>query len=192
MREFDYKNKVITIPNILSFLRICLIPVIAYYYIVKRAYKTSIGLLFLSGLTDIVDGFIARHFKMISNVGRILDPVADKLTQLVIMFCLCFRYPHITVILVLFIIKELANGIIALLMLKKAKVPYDSRWHGKLNTVCIYFMIMLHFFWVDIPVFISDVSILIPFVMMIVSFVLYTIQNLKIIKRNSNLQEQCI
>ncbi|MDD4773665.1 MAG: CDP-alcohol phosphatidyltransferase family protein [Eubacteriales bacterium] len=71
------ESRVITIPNILSFFRICLIPVIVWLYIVKENSIWAGYLLILSGVTDIIDGFIARNFHMISNLGKVLDPIAD-------------------------------------------------------------------------------------------------------------------
>ena len=81
-------NKVFTIPNILSFFRLILIPVLIWSYVVKKNYAATGWILLLSGLTDIADGFIARRFHMISKLGKILDPVADKLTQATMLFCL--------------------------------------------------------------------------------------------------------
>ena len=74
-------NRIITVPNLLSFFRFCLIPVIIWSYCVKENPLLAGEILLLSGLTDLADGYIARRFHMISNLGKILDPVADKLTQ---------------------------------------------------------------------------------------------------------------
>lgn len=77
----SYQNKILTIPNVLSFFRLCLIPVIIWMYCSKRDYVRTAVILLLSGATDILDGFIARRFNMVSDLGKVLDPVADKLTQ---------------------------------------------------------------------------------------------------------------
>lgn len=82
------QNRILTIPNMLSALRICMIPLLVWLYYVKQDYLRTGGLLILSGLTDVVDGFIARRFQMISNLGKVLDPIADKLTQGAMLFCL--------------------------------------------------------------------------------------------------------
>ena len=74
-------NRIITVPNLLSFFRLCLIPVIIWSYCVKKNPLLAGEILLLSGLTDLADGYIARRFHRISNLGKILDPVADKLTQ---------------------------------------------------------------------------------------------------------------
>ena len=78
--ENKYQKKILTIPNILSIFRICLIPFTAYLYVCKKEYLLTLWMLILSGITDIIDGSIARSFNMIIDFGKILDPIADKLT----------------------------------------------------------------------------------------------------------------
>ena len=80
----NWKKEILTIPNLLSVFRIALIPVYLNIYL-DGAYGRAAAVLAVSCLTDLVDGKIARKFNMISNVGKVLDPLADKLTQLV--FC---------------------------------------------------------------------------------------------------------
>lgn len=75
-----YQKKILTIPNILSFFRLCLIPVIIWLYTEKQDYFWTLLVLLLSAVTDIVDGIIARKCNMISDFGKAFDPIADKLT----------------------------------------------------------------------------------------------------------------
>ena len=123
-------NKVFTIPNILSFFRLILIPVLIWSYVVKKDYATTGWILLLSGLTDIADGFIARKFHMISNLGKILDPVADKLTQATMLFCLFTRFPHMILPLVLMAFKELYMAVSSCLIMKKTGKVTGADWHG--------------------------------------------------------------
>ena len=109
----DYKNKIITMPNILSFFRLCLIPLIIWLYCVKQEYVWTFFVVGFSGLTDVVDGFIARRFNMISNFGKALDPIADKLTQLAMLVCLGLRFPWMFMLAAFLAAKELTTGIIA-------------------------------------------------------------------------------
>lgn len=176
-------NKVITVPNVLSFIRLCLIPVIIWEYIFLEWYGLAAVTVIISGITDVADGFIARKFNMVSHVGRILDPVADKLTQIAVIVCLCFRYVKMIIPLSVLVVKELANGIVALVMLKKTGNTMNSRWHGKLATVILYIMMVTHLFWIEIPAIISDVFICASVAAMVLSFILYTIQNVEAIKR---------
>lgn len=123
-------NKVFTIPNILSFFRLILIPVLIWSYVVKKNYAATGWILLLSGLTDIADGFIARRFHMISNLGKILDPVADKLTQATMLFCLFTRFQHMILPLVLMAFKELYMAVSSCLIMKKTGKVTGADWHG--------------------------------------------------------------
>ena len=141
----NYKDKILTIPNILSIIRILLlIPFIMLYE--KEKYGISIALLFLSGITDMVDGFIARRFNMISTVGKILDPLADKITQVTVAICLALKTPTIMPVLIVFCVKEFLMMIGSALLIKKGARPEEAKWWGKVGTVVIYgflFMVLL-------------------------------------------------
>ena len=95
------KKDVFTIPNILSFFRILLIPVIVVLYCVYQKYLISTLIIVISGITDVVDGKIARKFNMISDFGKFIDPVADKLTQAAMLFCLMTRYPEMLILIII-------------------------------------------------------------------------------------------
>ena len=122
MAESKYKDKILTIPNILSFFRICLIPVIVWLYIGKEDYSLTLIILILSGFTDVVDGIIARKCNMISDFGKAFDPIADKLTQAAMLCCLVVRFQHMMIPLVMLVIKEVFTGITALISIKK-RIP---------------------------------------------------------------------
>ena len=77
-REKDDRGRVITIPNLLSLLRLCLIPVIVWLYLVRGNQFAAGCLMVLSGLTDVMDGRIARRFHMVSDLGKALDPIAES------------------------------------------------------------------------------------------------------------------
>ena len=138
---------VFTIPNILSMIRICLIPFIVWYYFdttIEYNLLIVMGLVMVSGLTDVVDGFIARRFNMISEVGKILDPIADKLTQASVVFCLCTKHTVLIPLVIIIVIKELFMLIGTLVILNDvdAETPY-ARWWGKLATVLLYAIMVL-------------------------------------------------
>lgn len=178
-----YKNKIITIPNILSFFRLCLVPVIVWLYCVEKDYLLTAIVFIVSGLTDIVDGFIARKFNMISDFGKAFDPVADKLTQIAMMFCLSTRFELMRVLFVLLVIKEVLAATMNLITLKKAGYVVAAVWHGKVNTVLLYSTIFLHIVWFSIPVTISNILVGACIAMMLLSSVLYTMADLKDIKK---------
>lgn len=68
------KENVLTIPNLLSLFRLLLIPVIVWLYCVRQDYRWTIVALAVSGLSDILDGIIARKFNMVSDLGKIRIP----------------------------------------------------------------------------------------------------------------------
>ena len=178
-----YKNKIITIPNILSFFRICLIPVLVWLYCFKDDYLLTVIIFILSGITDVVDGFIARRFDMISDFGKAFDPVADKLTQITMLFCLVTRFELLLIPLVILIIKEVLAAIMNMITLEKAGFVVAAVWHGKLNTVFLYVTMFAHMIWYNIPETVSNVLIIICIVMMLISSFLYTKSDVKAIKK---------
>ncbi len=137
----------------------------------------------ISGLTDIVDGFIARRFDMISDFGKAFDPVADKLTQIAMMFCLVTRFPLMLIPLIILIIKEALAAIMNMITLEKAGFVVAAVWHGKVNTVLIYSMMFIHIVWFNIPQIVSDILIGICIAMMLISSFLYTKSDVKAIKK---------
>ena len=179
-RDSDfYKKKIITIPNILSTVRLAMIPFMLWAYCVLESPVITAILVVLSGLTDVVDGFIARRFNMISDLGKALDPVADKLTQIAILFCLVTRFPLILLPLILIIVKEISSGVLRAIILHKAKEVEGAVWHGKVNTVILYTVMFIHIVWYNIPAVVSTVCILVSTAMMMLSFVLYSIYCIK-------------
>lgn len=178
-----YKNKIITIPNILSFFRLCLIPIIVWLYCFRQSYLWTTVIFIISGLTDIIDGFIARKFNMISDFGKAFDPVADKLTQISMMFCLVTRFPLMLIPLVILILKEILAAVMNMITLEKAGFVVAAVWHGKLNTVLLYATMFIHIVWFSIPPVVSNVLITVCIAMMLLSSVLYTKSDVKAIKK---------
>lgn len=178
------ENKILTIPNILSFFRICLIPVIIWLFCVKHEYRWTGIVLIISGITDLADGFIARHFNRITNLGKILDPIADKLTQGAMLFCLITRFRFMLIPLLLLVVKEIFVGYTNLLVIRKTKQVLGAEWHGKASTCLLYAMMILHAFWHDIPLLVSNLSIAICTIMMATSLVIYGTRNIKTLRED--------
>ena len=176
------QSKILTIPNLLSFFRLCLIPVFMWLYCVERNYLWTGIILIISGLTDTVDGIIARKFNMISDLGKVLDPIADKVTQAAMLFCLLTRFPLMIAPLALMVVKEFFMGVTGLLVIQKTGKVFGADWHGKVNTWLLYAMMIIHVFWYNIPDVVSKVLIGICVVMMLISLVLYGRHNLKALR----------
>lgn len=180
-----YKNKIVTVPNILSLFRLCLIPLIVWLYCFEKHYGLTAIVFIVSGVTDVLDGIIARKFNMISDFGKAFDPVADKLTQITMMFCLVVRFHFMAVPLVILVVKELLAATMNMLTLKKAGFVVAAVWHGKLNTVLLYGTMFVHLVWINIPIIVSNILINACIVMMLISSVLYTVSDVKAIKKEN-------
>ena len=142
----NWKNEIFTIPNMLSLFRLVLIPVYVVIYLnaaTAMEYMLAGSILAASCLTDVVDGQIARHFNMISTVGKVLDPMADKVTQLALTICLSIRYPVLLYVLILFLAKEIFQVIAALINLRRGKMLPGALMVGKLCTTVLFVSLIL-------------------------------------------------
>ena len=138
--------------------------------------------LILSGITDLLDGYIARKYDAVSDLGKILDPVADKLTQIAMLLCLVTRFPLIWLPLCLMLFKEVFMMLSGLCIIKRSGQVLGADWHGKAATALLYAVMILHVFWVKIPHEISAITIIGCAVMIIISFVFYGIRNVNALK----------
>lgn len=125
------------IPNILSIIRICLVFVFIALFFADMIYA-ALFVFLLAGATDVLDGYLARRNGWISNLGKILDPFADKLMQCTVLVCLFIKH-YIPLWFVLpFIIKEVLMLLLGAIVIKRRSVVVVSKWYGKL-TVCIFY-----------------------------------------------------
>ncbi len=173
------KKDIMTIPNLMSLFRIILIPILVVLYIKYKNYSATIIVLLISGITDVADGFVARKFNMVSDFGKLFDPIADKLTQASLALCLWTRFPNMIYIFILMAIKETIMFVTGYLSVKSSGEMLAAVWHGKLNTVLIYTVILTHIIWYNIPMHISDILLFIVACMMILSLILYARMNIK-------------
>ena len=172
-----YQKKIITIPNILSFFRLCLIPLIVWLYIVKDDSVLTGFMVLFSSCTDVVDGYIARKFNMISDVGKVLDPIADKATQGVVVLLLTTKFPLLWIVVALIIIKELFMGITGYMIVKKCDIVLAAEWYGKLSTVIIVIGIVLLLFWPGMNTLVSNIVMIAVALSIVLALVLYAIRN---------------
>ena len=134
-----------TVPNWLSFFRIAMIPVFTVLFI-KDLYIPAFIVMIVAALTDLFDGKIARKYNMVSNLGKILDPVADKLSQMAIVIILIVKFwnDSIKFVLFLFIAKELIMILGGIFLLSKGLRPTAAEIWGKIATTVFYiFMIAI-------------------------------------------------
>lgn len=173
------KRGFFTIPNLLSVVRLCLVPLFMWLYCVKKDSLWTAIVLVLSGLTDLADGYIARRFDMISDVGKALDPIADKITQGAMLLALITQFPLMKVPFALLLVKEAVVGISSLVAIHKTDKVQGAVWHGKVTTTLLYATMVLHLLWPAIPAAFSNATIILCVGMMLVSMVLYALRNAK-------------
>ena len=172
----DWKREFCTIPNLLSLFRIILVPVYVTIYLNAtdvRDYYLAGGILAVSCLTDMVDGMIARHFNMISTVGKVLDPMADKVTQLALTICLSIRYPVLLYVLILFLAKEIFQVIAALINLRRGKMLPGALMAGKLCTTVLFVSLILLVLFPGISPAVVNTITLTDCVALLIAFISY-------------------
>ena len=138
----DWKKEILTVPNLLSLFRLLLIPVYMVIYLNANGNQTNYyiagAILAVSCLTDLIDGKIARHFNLITNVGKLLDPVADKATQFTLIVCLASRYPVLYYVIALFVVKEAFQLFAAYWLYRKGKILKGALISGKICTTVLF------------------------------------------------------
>ena len=172
MKHID-KSDILTIPNLLSLFRLLLIPLILWLYLVQKRYAVTVLVIAVSGASDIVDGWIARRFNMMSDLGKALDPVADKLTQAALVICLVSRYKLMWAVLILFAVKECLMAVWGALAIKRTGKVYGAKWYGKACTVVMYLVMMLLILLPDISAAAANTLIAICIAFMLLSLVMY-------------------
>lgn len=142
----DWKKEILSIPNLLSLFRLALIPVYILIYLNATNpsdYYLAAAVLAVSCLTDLIDGKIARHFNMITTLGKILDPLADKATQFSLIVCLSIKYPVLLYLIALFVIKESFQLIAGGINLRKGIMLKGALLTGKICTTILFISLIL-------------------------------------------------
>lgn len=166
------------IPNILTTVRLFLVPIFAYLMIGESNYYLAAVIFLLSGITDVVDGYIARHYKMITNFGKVYDPFVDKLMQITAVVCLVIEDLIPEWLLIVVILKEVTM-IIAGGILYIKKIVVSSNWSGKLSTVIFYLTVLSMMIWDNIPTALKVGLLSILVVSMLVAACYYIVDIIK-------------
>lgn len=146
MFRHRWKQEIFTIPNLLSFFRLLLIPVYMTVYLnagETRDYYFAGAILAVSCLTDALDGMIARHFHMVTTLGKILDPLADKITQFTLILCLSLRYAALRPVLYLLVVKELFQLVAAIVNFRQGRMLSGALVEGKISTAVLFTSLIL-------------------------------------------------
>lgn len=173
------KKDLWTIPNILCYIRFLLIPVFVVQYIradESREYMQTAAIVLASGLTDFLDGFIARTFDMVTELGKLIDPLADKLTQAALIFVLVFKFDwtiSLLMLVVLFVVMQLFLLVAGLAMIKKNKRLDGSKWFGKISTAVFYAVMLVLVAFPNVGESVANILMFICGAFLAMSFILY-------------------
>ena len=166
------KKDLLTIPNLLSLLRLALVPVFTSLYLQDRFHLASI-VLAISCLTDLMDGFIARRFHMVTDLGKFLDPLADKITQLALLLCLPSRYPLMKSLVPLFLTKEATQCGLAYFHFRQGKMLSGALWTGKISTAILFSSFLGLLVFPQLPFGLVNALVLIDSTVMILALASY-------------------
>ena len=171
------REELLTVPNLLSTFRLVL--AVLFWGIYQRYggmaenRKLLTGILLLSGITDFLDGKIARRFHMVSEVGKILDPIADKVTQGVLLICFFSEYEVAKGVFLLFLVKECYMSVMGTRAIKRVKKNEGAKWYGKINTAVFYAVMAVLVFIPDISEKAANLLILCCGAFMLLAFIMY-------------------
>lgn len=176
MKKGIAKREIFSIPNLMGYFRILLIPLFSWMYCTADStgdYYAAAVVVGISGLTDMFDGKIARRFHMVTELGKFVDPLADKLTQAALLICLAIRYPLMRAVLVLFVIKEGFMAVMGALLLPRGKKLDGAMWFGKVCTAVLYAVLFLLLLLPGIGTTVANVLIGICGAFLLFSFLMY-------------------
>lgn len=171
------------LPNILSIFRIVLIPIFLIVFLQQPPNGMLCAvILIVSGLTDCLDGFLARKLNMVTQLGKLLDPLADKLTQLAVSVCLAIRHKEFIIILCLLILKEFIMLLGGFKLIRQGVKLPSSKWFGKLATIVFYLVMTYIVYDVHISAFTMSILIWVVLAFAVLAFVQYVPEFLKLNK----------
>lgn len=181
MRGKARKEDLFKIPNILCYIRILLVPLFVYLYL-NDYYWQSAVIVIAAALTDIADGYIARHFHMITDWGKFIDPVADKLMQFSMLFVIVMHQPLFLILIIEYAVKEIILLIIGLFIYHKGYNLNGANWAGKACTVVFDTTMLIFIFFPGLPKTAAIFFICLVSVFLIIAFCSYLNAYIKLYK----------
>ncbi len=178
MLKFNKKN----IPNYISFFRLCLIPLFLYFYFVQKNITRAAVTFMVAGASDVLDGYLARHNNWITNLGKILDPVADKCMQATVLISLSISKIIPWWISAILIGKELLLVLGATRLIKKFHFYVQSGWYGKAAVVIFYAVVVVLMLVKNIS---SFLRLILSFCLIVAMFFALVMYYLKIYRKKA-------
>ena len=172
----DWKKEIFTIPNLLSLFRLVLIPLYVAIYLNARNnadYYLAAAILAVSCLTDLIDGQIARRCNMISTVGKVLDPFADKITQFTLVICLSIKYPILWTLIILIFVKEIFQLTAGIICFNKGRMLKGAQITGKICTTVLFVSLIALVLFPEMNEMLVDAIVLADAGFLLFSFISY-------------------
>lgn len=178
----NWRKEIQTIPNLLSIFRIFLLP-IYLYFVLRQSFYVAGAVIVVSGLSDYLDGVIARRYNQVTDLGKVLDPFADKLTQLFLILSMAWYRPWLWLLFGLFLIKEGFMFVAGLIGLSKNIKLSGAKWYGKVATAVIYVGMILLLLFPELPTLWVRVIFAVITYGLLQSFILYAVEYRKMFQR---------
>lgn len=167
----------IKIPNILCYLRILMVPLFLHIYFTadeQSDYYIATAVVMASGLTDFLDGQLARRLNMITDLGRIIDPLADKLMQFAMLAALTIKVNYMYLLVILLVVKEVLTLLTGFFVMKYAKRRLNgAKWYGKVCTAILYVVMLVLVAFPGMKQELQEVLLLVCACGLIMAFVMY-------------------
>ncbi len=177
-----------TIPNILSTVRICLVPVFILVYFMGGDHRTIWAALVYAAasLTDVLDGRIARKYNMTSSLGRILDPLGDKLMTAAVIVCITVDGVIPVWAVIIFVVKECLMGLGGMILYNKLEDMPASNYFGKASTVVFFAVCVILMLFRQIPKSVASVMIGAALAVMLLAFGTYLFRFIKLVRQKDS------
>ncbi len=176
------KEELWSLPNQLSYVRLLLIPLFVWLYLGLDNHVAALVVIVFSGFTDVLDGHIARRYNMVTDLGKILDPAADKLTQAALLVCLSLRYPLMWAVAALLVIKEISMAVLGWVVVQRTGKVNSARWYGKVCTAVLYGVVFLLILLESPSTALVNGLIALCAAVLLMSFVMYIRYDLRLLK----------
>ena len=174
----NWRKEVFSIPNVLSMFRLALIPIYVLIYLRADStadYFLAAAILAVSCLTDLIDGKIARHFNMITSLGKIIDPLADKATQLALIVCLALKYTAIRYVLGVFVVKESFQLIAGSFKMRKGKMLKGALLSGKICTTVLFLSLIVMILVPNLDLDVVNIISVVDIIFLLIAFAHYVL-----------------
>ena len=182
------REQVLTIPNMLSLFRIILIPVFIVLYTSDNT-ELAFAVLLISTLSDVFDGYIARSLGQVTDLGKVLDPIADKLTHASVIICLMLRFKWMRILFAVFAAKELSMLVLGLLVIRYTGRVYSAKWYGKLCTTVTVAVMAVHIIFPAISPTLSMWLCIADMILMLNALIQYAVYDIKEIAKAAQISK---